>query len=269
MRMAVRHYSCVVPYLVATAACATSPLGRKQLMLVPEQQVDALGSEAFAQIKQETPIDLNERDNAFVDCVAHSITSEIQPADYPWKVVVFDTDEINAFALPGGKIGVYKGIFQVAGKQDELATVLAHETAHVIARHGAERVSESLVLQAGVEAVSAVMSNPQQRTIAMAALGLGSQVGVVLPHSRTQEREADSIGLELMATGGFDPRAAIALWRNMEQRAPQGSPEFLSDHPSHPNRIKDLESQLPAALKIYERAQNMGKRPQCAPRGQP
>ncbi len=249
----------------AVASCATSPLGRNQLSLVPASQLSQMGVQAFQEMKKEMPQARDSGLNRYVHCVAEKITREVNQGN--WEVVVFQDEDPNAFALPGGKIGVHTGILKVATNQHQLATVIAHEIAHVLANHGGERVSQQLVVQTGMDLVQAV-ADPHSRTgqLAMAALGIGTQFGILLPYSRLQESEADLYGLDLMARAGFDPRESTALWRNMS-RASGGKqpPAFLSTHPSHSSRIQDLSARMGRAMQWYEQAQRQGKRPNCGP----
>jgi len=175
-----------------------------------------------------------------------------------WEVVVFEEEEPNAFALPGGKIGVNTGIVKVAKSQDQLATVLGHEVAHVIAHHANERVSQQAVAGTLMQVAGATL-DPRLA----AALGAGAQVGVLLPFSRTQESEADLVGLDLMASAGFDPRASVEFWQNMEKAGGAGTPEFLSTHPSGSTRMSDLRNRLPQAMQLYDQATQAGRRPRC------
>jgi predicted Zn-dependent protease len=244
-------------------ACATSPLGRKQLALMPESEMRQMGLQAFASIKKETPIDHDAQANAYVDCVANAITREVGGN---WEVVVFRDDAANAFALPGGKIGVNTGMLKVARNQDQLATVLGHEVAHVLAEHSNERVSQQFAVESGLALVQA-LGNPRSATgsTMMGLLGVGAQYGILLPYSRIQESEADLYGLDIMARAGFDPQQSIDLWVNMEKAGAQGPPEFLSTHPSHNTRIRDLKARIPHALELRRQAQARGKKPLCKP----
>jgi len=167
--------------------------------------------------------------------------------------------------LPGGKIGVHTGILKVAVNQNQLATVLGHEVAHVLAKHGAERVSQSTLTQTGLDAVRVLSGEPTPvKNGIMAALGLGAQYGVLLPFGRTQESEADILGLDLMAKAGFDPRESVNLWVNMGKAGGQQPPEWMSTHPSHDTRIADLEKRIPSAMALYQQAQAKGRKPQCS-----
>jgi predicted Zn-dependent protease len=261
--------SLLVVAAVAFVACATSPTGRSQLILVPEAQMNAMGAQAFQELKSQTPTDSNPMLDTYVKCVALPIT-EIAKRSLDvkqWEIVVFKDETPNAFALPGGKIGVHTGILRVAKTPDQLATVLGHEVGHVIAKHGAERVSHGLVAQGGIVAADAFLkgqSSPAAHQAILAGLGLGVQVGVLLPYGRTQESEADVIGLDLMAHAGFDPRQSVELWMNMiAASGGKAPPQWLSTHPASENRIKSLQSRMEEAMATYRQARHSGKAPAC------
>jgi len=242
---------------VMLSACATSPLGRSQLSLVSDDRMSQVGITAFQQIADKTPVTQNGTQTRYVTCVANAITTAIPGNATPWDVKVFESKEINAFALPGGKIGVYTGLLDVATTQDQLAAVIGHEVSHVLARHSAERYSDQLATNAGAVLVSAVTG--------IDADLLGNAAGVVLlKFSRTQESEADLLGLDLMSRAGFDPHGAVALWNNMA-RAASGNkpPELLSTHPSDSTRIAQLEKRLPQDIPLYQQARAAGRHPQC------
>lgn len=254
----------------ALVACATSPLGRSQLMLVSDAQMDEMGVAAFEQLKTEQKISGDSRSKAYVNCVALAITSVLSEEEGAgeWEVQVFEDDSANAFALPGQKIGVHTGLLKVAKDQNQLATVVGHEVAHVLARHGAERVSAQVASQGGAQLLGAVVGaagNPASplNGLAMQALGLGVNLGV-MAYGRSHESEADLYGLDLMARAGFDPRASVPLWQNMAA-ASEGPrpPEFLSTHPSPETRIDDLNERIPQALPIAQKAWAAGRRPKC------
>jgi predicted Zn-dependent protease len=247
---------------VAVSACATSPLGRRQLMLLPESQMAMLGEQSFAAVKREMPVEPDRRANDYLRCVADAVTRDVGGR---WEVVLFRQDSPNAFALPGGKIGVYSGMLGVARNQDQLATVLAHEVAHVLSRHSNERLSQQLAVRQGLNLMQAMAdpSSASGRTV-MGLLGLGAQYGILMPYSRTQESEADLLGLDLMARAGFDPRQSIELWGNMESLGSGQPAEFLSTHPSHATRTQDLAKRMPQALELQRQANADGRRrPQC------
>jgi predicted Zn-dependent protease len=258
----------LVVWLVSTSfllACQTSPLGRNQLILVSDAQLEQMGGTAYQQIKQETPVSKNGRVNAYVSCVALAVTSALDAnaADH-WQVTVFHDDQANAFALPGGRIGVYDGLLKVANNQDQLATVIGHEVAHIKAHHPAERISEQFAAETGLQLAQLASGAPSPaKDQLFGLLGLGAQVGILLPFSRAQESEADLVGLDLMARAGFDPRESVVLWNNMAKSGKSQPPEFLSTHPSGSRRIQDLQARMPLALGIAQTAQAQRRAPNC------
>ena len=261
-----RQHGLLVVVMCITA-CATSPLGRDQLILFPDDQVAQMGITAYQQLKGSTPVSRDAALNQYVSCVAESLTGALPDgsAAQDWEVSVFAEDQINAFALPGGKIGVYRGLLSVAENQDQLATVVAHEIAHVLSRHSNERISTQYATSTGLELASVLagQSTPAKQTL-LGLLGVGAQVGVLLPFSRKQESEADLVGLELMARAGFDPRQSVDLWENMNAASSGGAPpEFLSTHPSGESRIRALQAYMPKVLPLAEQARARGLRPDC------
>lgn len=254
--------------LLVVSSCATSPEGRSQLKLLPDDQINSMGVQSFEQIKQQTAESKDENVRNYVQCIANAIVPQLDKDNNPsiWEVRVFADDQANAFALPGNKIGVYEGLLKYAVNQHQVATVMGHELAHVIAQHGNERVSDQLAAQAGL-AIAAVAlgssaTSDDNKKLILAGLGLGVQYGVILPFSRTHESEADLIGLDLMARSGFDPQESVKLWQNMSKAGGQ-PPEFLSTHPSSSTRIKDLNQRMARALDAYSKAQAQNKRPAC------
>ncbi|MFB1490288.1 MULTISPECIES: M48 family metallopeptidase [unclassified Thiocapsa] len=249
--------SCV---LLALAGCATAPeTGRRQVLLIDSAQEAQLGLQAFQQIKQDTPVSRDRQANAQLQSVGKRIASVVNIPHAQWEFVLFESDEPNAFALPGGKIGINTGILPITQTEAGLATVIAHEIAHVAARHGAERMSQDLLVQVGGTALSAALGSrsPATRDLALQAYGIGTEVGVMLPYSRTQEYEADRVGLLYMARAGFDPTEAVGFWERF-QAENRGSgtraPEFLSTHPLDDARIAQIRRFLPQAIAEYEAA---------------
>lgn len=248
----------------ALVACATSPTGRSQLIIIPEDQMAQMGTQAFQQMRSKQRESDNRRVKRYVQCVADAITSSLEGenAGTEWEVVVFEEDSANAFALPGGKIGVHTGLLDVAKNQHQLATVVGHEVGHVLARHGAERVSQQFAAGTAMQLVGAYVGEDSSNSskMAMALLGVGAQVGVLLPYSRIQESEADEIGLRLMAQAGFNPRQSVDLWQNMAAQGGSRPPEFLSTHPAPESRIQELQNLMPEAMKTFRQASNQ---PNC------
>ena len=256
----------IVSVLILTA-CATSPTGRKQFVVMPESQMTVMGVQSFTQMQQDTPVVTDAAVNNYVRCVGNAIIRlpEVQRYSSDWEIVVFEDSAVNAFALPGGKIGVYRGLLGVAETPDQLAAVMGHEVGHVLARHGNERVSQQFAVGETMTLLEGWMAskNVANRNSAMALLGLGTQVGILLPFSRVQESEADEVGQSLMAQAGFDPSASVTLWQNMGKDGGKQPPEFLSTHPSHSSRIDDLRAGMGEPLKLYEQARATGRTPNC------
>lgn len=228
------------------AGCASSPMGRHQVLLMSDQEISQMGVQSFEEIKKQEKISTNSRTNKYVSCVANAITKYVppQPGFKTWEVVVFDSKQVNAFALPGGKIGVYTGLLEVASNSDQLATVIGHEIAHVLANHSNEQVSRNQMASVGVGISSIALSGTAYQGAAMEAIGMGVQYGILLPFGRAQESEADLLGLELMSKAGFDPNQSIKLWQNMSKASNGQPPELLSTHPSNSTRIHDLEAYI-------------------------
>lgn len=257
------HHIVTVMIVALLGACATSPLGRSQLQLLPEDQMAQMGASAYREVKQETGVSRDSRVNRYVSCVADAITRKVSSGS-AWEVSVFNDDSPNAFALPGGKIGVNSGMLKVAENQHQLATIIGHEVAHVIARHANERVSQQYATQAGLQLLTALAgANTPVKQNLMGLLGVGAQYGILLPYGRIQESEADKLGLDLMAQAGFDPRESVKLWQNMRQAGGANPPEFLSTHPSGERRISDLNARMAQGMSLYERARASGNRPNC------
>ena len=269
MRSRKLFWSCLVTMLVVTA-CATSPLGRRQLLIQSPTEMAAMGIAAFDEMKTTMPRSTNTAQRRLVQCVADSITGVLTADDMGvvvvqgWETELFADDSANAFALPGGRMGVHTGLLNVATTPDQLAAVMGHEVGHVLARHGNERVSQAYAAQ-GILVGASIFTGtetPESQQL-LAVLGVGAQVGL-MKFSRDHESEADHIGLRLMARAGFDPREAVTLWQNMG-RAASGPrpPEILSTHPSGTTRISRLRAAMPEALQLYEAARASGRRPNC------
>ncbi len=255
------------------AACSTTMTGRRQLTLIDDQKMDALGAAAFTDIQQQSKVEKDPAANAYVRCVSDPILAVIPkggaaPKDGKWEVIVFDDATPNAFALPGGKIGVHTGMLAVATTAGQLAAVIGHEIGHVLLRHGNERMSQTIVAQSALEAGSIALSQtkPAYRDAVVGGLGVGAQYGVLLPYSRKHESEADVIGQRFMAQAGFDPAEAIKLWQKMAKLSEgQQPPQWMSTHPAHETRIENLKANLPQAKELYLGARVRGKRPRCTP----
>jgi predicted Zn-dependent protease len=241
------------------AGCHTVPqTGRSALHLVPSDQLASMSAVQFGKLKQETPISRDPTYNAMMRRVGERIAYVAGP-DMPnaqWEFVVFDDDDqVNAFAMPGGKVAVYTGIFKVAKSDADLAIVMGHEVGHVAAGHGNERVSQQLLAAGGALALQIGTKDMDNgdRQLLLAAYGAGATVGVLLPYSRFHESEADEIGLMYAAKAGYDPRAAIGFWERMAaHKNGMAPPEFLSTHPSGTTRIRKLNELMLKAMAVYQ-----------------
>ena len=249
------------------AACATVPVtGRRQLSLISAPQMAAMGADGYQQFLQESTLSTDAAQTKMVRDVGvriaaaaeafmreHGMAAEIE--NYGWEFNLVDADSvINAFCMPGGKIGVYSGILPVTRDATGLAVVVGHEVAHAIANHGGERMSQLLVVQMGGMALSKAVEEQPEKTqqLLLLAFGVGANVGVLLPYSRQHESEADRIGLILMARAGYDPRAAVPFWGRMNQEGGPRPPEFLSTHPAPERRIAAIQEHLAEALEYYQ-----------------
>lgn len=260
--------TCAVSLAVAACATTTSPTGRTQTVgAVSQQQLNQLGEEAFQQYRTQQPLSRDAAQNRYVSCVVNALVRELPPsAQAGWDVALFNNDSPNAFALPGGKVGVYTGIFKAARNQDQLAAVVAHEIGHVVARHHDERITRQYGAQAGLGIVGAIVGSQYGANAAQTAQQLGGaavQATFLLPNSRTQETEADVVGQQLMAAAGFDPREAVALWQNMISAGGSLGPEWLSTHPNPQSRIAELGARASNLVPVYEQARRAGKQPDC------
>lgn len=251
-------------------SCSTSPTGRRQMTIMPESQMSQMGAQSFEELKKKTPIEKDPKVNAYVKCITDPIIKAAGPVEGvdKWEVVVFKDNQVNAFALPGGKIGVYTGIIKIATTPDQLAAVLGHEVGHVMAKHGNERVSQAMTSQIALQgtalALGASGKLDQKSQLIVAGLGVGMQFGVLLPFSRAHESEADVIGLELMAKAGFNPDDSVDLWKNMAKASGGKSPpQFMSTHPSNQTRINNLSNHIPKYAPYYLKAVDNGTNPNC------
>lgn len=260
----------IVSAAVAGCATTTSPTGRTQYVgAVSQAQLDQMGAQAFAEIKAKTPQTRDTGQLAYVRCVVTALIREL-PAGRgqgtSWDTAVFVNDEPNAFALPGGKVGVYTGIFKVAKNQDQLAAVIGHEIGHVIAHHHDERITRQLLAQGALGVAGELVGSQYGQGAANTTTQLGGMAAqglFLLPNSRDQESEADVVGQRLMAEAGFDPRAAVSLWQNMIGAGGSRPPQWLSTHPDPQARIGELQSRANGLLPTYEPARADGRKPRC------
>jgi predicted Zn-dependent protease len=253
--------------LLFLIGCSTVPItGRKQLSFIPQTQLLTLSDQTYQETLSKATLSTDAAQTDQVRKVGQKIAAAAEAfmrdsgmekdiANYRWEFnLVQDDQTVNAFCMPGGKIVVYTGILPVTKDENGLATVMSHEVAHALANHGGERMSQQLLVQAGGMGLEQlVKSKPAlAQKILMEAYGAGSQVGVLLPYSRSHETEADRIGLILMARAGYDPRAAAAFWERMSNLSSAKVPELLSTHPATSRRISDINKEIPEAEKYYK-----------------
>lgn len=240
-----------VNLLLGSCSQGLEPLGLN--LVTPEQEV-AAGQGAWKQIRQKERTSPDRALQARVRQIGERLVVAAGVQDQPWEFVAFENEQVNAFALPGGHVGVYTGLINLAENDAQLAAVMGHEIGHVLARHAGKRMSTAMATQVGLSVAQSLGGSNGQ--VLGQLLGLGAQYGVLLPYSRTQEYEADSIGLQIMAQAGYDPREALNFWIRMSD-AKGGAPgwsEFMSTHPVGQNRIRAMEQQLPEVMPVYEQA---------------
>ncbi len=238
------------------AACATVPYtGRTQVMFTSESEETQMGMQAWDEVLSKYKICKNKKTNALVNRVGRAIAAVADKPEYQWEFKVFETNQANAFCLPGGKVAVFTGILKYMDCEAELAAVVGHEVGHAIARHGGERVSQGMLQQAGAAIVAASVDSPTEQQLALLIYGGATNLGAILPYSRTHEYEADHIGMILMAKAGYDPRYAIKFWEKFSKVSSESElGEWFSTHPIGKHRVEELKKLLPEAMKYYNKA---------------
>lgn len=265
-----RRFKLLIPLvfsMLIVVSCSTSPTGRTQMIWKSDAELEAQSARAFNQMRAGMPLSTDRRKIDFVACVAEGVVAVLEPPydEIEWELAVFDSESVNAFAMPGGKIGVFTGILEITENQHQLAAVIGHEIAHVTARHSNERASRASMTNVGIDVAAIILGggNRGATYTAQQALGAGAALGISLPHTRGQESEADVIGLEYMAKAGFDPRESVTLWQRMDATTDKKPAEFVSTHPSSESRIEALVSQWPKTLPLYNEAIEEGRVPTC------
>jgi predicted Zn-dependent protease len=267
MRKYAIGFSIVLSFVVF--ACSTVPItGRKQLSLIPASQMLSMSYSEYDGFLKSNKLSTNQEQIQLVEKVGGRIQKAVetyfaekglsdQLKDYKWEFNLIESNEVNAWCMPGGKVVVYTGILPITQNEVGLAVVLGHEISHAVAQHGAERMSQGLLAQLGGTALSVALQNKPEQTkqLWMSVYGVGSQVGVLLPYSRTHESEADHLGLIFMAMAGYDPHEAVTFWQRMAASGGQKPPEFLSTHPADETRIADIKKELPEAMQYYRKPQ--------------
>ncbi len=256
----------LVAAVLLAESCGTVPLtGRSQLNLLPESQMVEMSLTSYSDFLKENKLSTNAAQTAQIKRVGAKLSVAVETylknngfasyiENFKWEFNLVENDALNAWCMPGGKVVFYTGIMPVAQNDAGVAVVMGHEIAHAVARHGNERMSQSMVVEMGGVAISEALKQKPEKTQALfsTAYGLGTQVGVTLPFSRKHELEADKMGLIFMAMAGYDPREAVAFWKRMAAKGSNSTPEFLSTHPVDSHRIAELEKLMPEALKYYQ-----------------
>ncbi len=263
-----KYISYISLLLVFCFSCSKVPLtGRKQLNLIPSSQVNSLANQQYSEVLKENKLSTNQQQTQLINKVGKRLSTAIETymkqngmedeiKGFKWEFnLIQDDNTVNAWCMPGGKVAFYTGIMPICQDENGVAVVMSHEIAHAIAEHGNERMSQQLALQLGGTGLSIALQQKPQLTqqLAMAAFGLGTQVGILLPYSRSHESEADEIGIYIMAMAGYDPHAAIPFWQRMDKQGGAKPPEFLSTHPDPANRIKNIEKAIPKAMKMAKK----------------
>jgi predicted Zn-dependent protease len=248
--------------LIFSLSCTTTPVsGHKALLLTSAATENQQGEEAYKEILTKEKVVTGTAQARMVEEIGRRIAAVANQPDFQWEFKTLQSNEPNAFCLPGGKVAVYTAIFKYAQNEAGLATVMGHEIGHAIARHGGQRMSQQMItsgLLAGVGAVGLSKLDPSKKAIAMAALGAGVTYGITLPFSRGDETEADEIGLVLMAKAGYDPREAVNFWDRFSQAGGSAPPEFMSTHPNSEKRREHLRSLIPKVMGDYEASSKLG-----------
>ena len=252
---------------IAISMLAVTSVQAAEPLRISQAELEAESAKQFAEMKASMPMITDREKIDYIACVANAVVTVLGPpySDLQWEMAIFEVDSVNAFAMPGGKIGVMEGILKAAQNQHQLAAVIGHEIAHVTADHSSERASRGKLSGVGIQVAAVLLGGGHRGATysAYEALNQGAQFGLMLPFSRNQETEADVIGLKYMAMAGFDPRQAVPLWQNMMDEAGNEPAEFMSTHPSSEKRIDALISQWGEALPLYNEALEQGRDPNC------
>ena len=262
--MKIRFFAGLLAGLMMLSGCSTAPLtGRRQLKLVSDSVMIAQSATGYKEVIDEGPLSSDLRQTEMVKRVGDRIAAAVENyfaqqnqsallEGFAWEFNLIEKDEINAWCMPGGKVAFYTGILPYTRDELGVAVVMGHEIAHAVAGHSAERVSQQLLQQGGGLILSQFSKESKNYEAIMALYSIGSEVGVILPYSRTHELEADRLGLIFMAMAGYDPNAAVGFWTRMSEISGGKTPEFLSTHPSDASRIEGIQSCLPEALQYYK-----------------
>lgn len=265
-----RKIVAIIALALILAMCKTVPLtGRKSLSIISSAEINAMSFQQYDELKKTSTLSRDAQKTALVKKVGSRIQSAIELYlrtqghsellnGFEWEYILIESDQVNAFCMPGGKVAFYTGILPYCKDENGIAVVMGHEIAHAIAEHGNERLSQALIQQMGGQALSVALANEPAQTQAlyMQAYGIGSNVGVMLPFSRKHESEADELGLYFMAMAGYDPQKAPDFWIRMSEAGGQKPAEFLSTHPADKTRADHLKQVMPKAMVFYDQSKH-------------
>jgi predicted Zn-dependent protease len=262
--MNTRRSRYLLPFLASAlvlGACSSQPTQQSRA------EMEAEAARAFNQMRASMPLVTDRETIDFVACVAQAVVEVLEPPynDIEWELAIFESESVNAFAMPGGKIGVLSGLLRVTENEHQLATVIGHEIAHVTAEHSANRAKQAGLTNFGINAVAIILGGGYSGATytAQQAIAYGATLGISLPYKRGQESEADVIGLEYMARAGFDPRQSVPLWQRMDASSDRKPAEFMSTHPASETRIENLINEWQKTLPLYNQALEEGRTPDC------
>ena len=262
--MNTRRSRYLLPFLASAlvlGACSSQPTQQSRA------EMEAEAARAFNQMRASMPLVTDRETIDFVACVAQAVVEVLEPPynDIEWELAIFESESVNAFAMPGGKIGVLSGLLRVTENEHQLATVIGHEIAHVTAEHSANRAKQAGLTNFGINAVAIILGGGYSGATytAQQAIAYGATLGISLPYKRGQESEADVIGLEYMARAGFDPRQSVPLWQRMDASSDKKPAEFMSTHPASETRIENLINEWQKTLPLYNQALEEGRTPDC------
>ncbi len=253
-------------FILIISACTTVPVtGRNRVDFIPDSTIVSTSFQEYDKFLKENKLSKNVKQTAIVKKAGKNIQQAVEKyfsergmaaeiQNYKWEFNLIESEEKNAWCMPGGKVVIYEGIMSIAKDEQGLAVVMGHEIAHAVAKHGNERMSQSLLIQTGGALLSAATQNKSEgsRKAFMTAYGLGAQFGFMLPYSRVHEKEADYLGLVFMTIAGYDPNEAVSFWTRMEVEGSNNVPEFLSTHPSGSTRISEIKAAIPDILSKYK-----------------
>jgi predicted Zn-dependent protease len=267
MRVRRSYISLLLALCFLFSSCSTVPVtGRRQFRLIPRSTMLSMSFQQYGEFLKTNKLSANAQQTKMVKRVGRRIQKAVERyfaeknmshelKDYQWEFNLVENSQVNAWCMPGGKVVVYSGILPVTRDEAGLAVVMGHEIAHAVAKHGNERMSQGLLTQMGGVAFSKALEDEPERTreLWMAAFGLGTQFGVILPYSRLHENEADRLGLIFMAMAGYDPHRAVEFWQRMARKGGKKPPEFMSTHPSDETRVRKIKGSLPEAMQYYKK----------------